>query len=69
MNNPTNIATEQPEVETIDMTPTWADVLPILILGLDSGNAEGRKVAREELKRMADAADKWNTHVRASKPN
>lgn len=55
--------TKQPE--PIDVTPTWRGVLPVLILGLTEGKAEGRKAAREELARMADAADKWNTHVKA----
>lgn len=50
--------TKQPEA--IDMTPTWAAILPVLILGLTDGNAEGRAIAQKELVRMAQAADQWN---------
>jgi hypothetical protein len=44
----------------IDVTPTWAAVLPILIAAIENGNEKGRKAAREELLRMAQAADKFN---------
>lgn len=49
--------------ETIDMTPTWAGLLPVLLELLERGNAEGKKTARAELARMAQAADKWNAHA------
>jgi hypothetical protein len=48
------------EVETFDLTPTWTQILPALLLVLDAGNEEGKKIAREELKRMAIAADYFN---------
>ena len=51
------VETEYRNPLTIDLTPTWAGVLPILIAGIENGNAEGRKIAIEELKRMAGAAD------------
>ncbi len=44
----------------IDATPTWAAILPILLAVLEDGDAEGRKMARAELRRMADAADAYN---------
>jgi len=47
----------------IDMTPTWRAILPYLLLGIENGNAEGRKIAIEELQRMADAADAYNKSV------
>ena len=53
-------------METIDVTPTWRDILPILLIGLTDGNKEGKRIAREELARMADAADKWNAHCKAN---
>jgi len=53
--------------EQIDMTPLWVGVLPLLILGLTSGADEAQKAAREELERMARAADKWNAHVKAKR--
>jgi hypothetical protein len=46
--------------ETIDLTPTWSGILPALLLVLESGTAEGRKMARDELRRMAQAADQAN---------
>lgn len=46
--------------DAIDMTPTWESVLPILIAALRCGNSTGRKAAEAELKRMAQAADKFN---------
>lgn len=49
----------------LDMTPTWAQILPILILSIREGNAQGREVAIKELARMADAADAYNAQVRA----
>jgi len=48
----------------IDMTPTWRGILPYLILGIENGTAEGRKIAIEELQRMADAADAFNASVK-----
>lgn len=50
--------------ETIDATPSWSAILPLLLLTLESGLSEGRRNAREELKRMADLADRY---VSASK--
>ncbi|SPA50629.1 hypothetical protein [Cupriavidus taiwanensis] len=44
----------------IDVTPTWSAVLPYLLVGIESGNAEGKRIAREELARMARAADLYN---------
>lgn len=53
------------EPVTIDMTPTWAAVLPILLAGLEKGTAQGRKMSREELARMAQAADQANAAWKA----
>jgi len=47
-------------METIDLTPTWAAVLPILLAAMENGTDEGRRLAREEFARMAQAADKYN---------
>jgi hypothetical protein len=58
-------ATDSPirEVRYIDITPTWSAVLPVLLFGLDAGTPEGRKIAREELARMARAADAYNASL------
>ena len=50
--------------EYIDVTPTWTGMLPFLMALLADGNASGKQQAREELRRMAQAADRWNDHVR-----
>lgn len=55
-------------METIDLTPTWAAVLPILLTAVEDGTFEGRKIAREELARMAGLADKYVELMKAAKP-
>jgi hypothetical protein len=47
-------------VETIDCTPTWLAVLPGLLEVIENTKGEGRKIAREEIKTMAMAADRLN---------
>ena len=55
-------------VEMIDMTPSWSGILPALLVVLEGGTNEANKRSiREELQRMADAADKWNAHRKAAK--
>ena len=44
-------------ITAIDCTPTWEAVLPMLLLVLKDGTTEGQKIAKEELRRMARAAD------------
>lgn len=48
-----------PAVQTIDMTPTWAEILPALLAAYTDGTAEGRRIAAEELQRMATIADSY----------
>ena len=43
---------------TIDITPTWLALLPILIYGLESSDPQVKQYARDELFRMAAIADK-----------
>lgn len=45
---------------TIDLTPTWSGLLPALLLAYTNGTPEGKRMARGELLRMAEAADKYN---------
>lgn len=47
---------------SIQLTPTWRGLLPAFIAVLESGTDEGKRLAREELRRMAEAADYWNAH-------
>jgi hypothetical protein len=44
-------------METIELTVTWQGLLPIILAVLQNGDFEGRKMAREELTRMAQLAD------------
>ena len=44
-------------MEYIDMTPTWQQILPTLLLLLRNGDAKGKEEAVKELKRMARVAD------------
>lgn len=48
-----------PAVQTIDMTPTWAEILPALLAALTDGTPEGQGIARTELARMATIADSY----------
>jgi hypothetical protein len=48
------------KIGTIDLTPTWRGILPYLFEGLENGTEAGKKIAREEFARMAEAADLWN---------
>jgi len=54
-------------IETIDVTPTWADVLPVLLTAHANGGPEGQKAAYEELRRMARLADKYNESLKSQK--
>jgi hypothetical protein len=47
-----------------DVTPTWEGLLPMMLEMASNENPEGRKVAREELVRMAKAADAYNVMVK-----
>lgn len=51
--------TKKTLIGTIDCTPTWAAILPTLLVLLEDGSAEGQIYARDELKRMAALADLW----------
>jgi len=47
-------------LKVVDITPTWVDVLPMMLLALEQGSDEGKTIAKEELLRMAKAADQAN---------
>ena len=42
-------------MQTVDLTPTWQEILPALIILLE--NPKSRQVALDELSRMARLAD------------
>lgn len=52
------------KTKTVDLTPTWREILPALLALLEMG--ETRQVALDELSRMAQAADSWNEMARTS---
>jgi hypothetical protein len=46
------------QVETVQAGPSnWQETLPILLVLLEASTPQARKTAREELRRMAIAAD------------
>ncbi len=49
------------KIGTIDLTPTWSGVLPVLLAALTEGTEEGRRLAKIELARMARIADECVT--------
>lgn len=51
-------------MQTIDVTPTWTAVLPLITTGIEHGGTAG-ELALGELHRMARAADRWNAETPA----
>lgn len=58
--SPATAEPEAREVETIDMTPTWAGIAGVYVLALECGTETGRAAARTEIARMAALADERN---------
>ncbi len=53
----------EPEVvQTIDLTPTWAGLLPIMLECIAEKGPHSDM--RPEFVKMAKAADKWNEHCK-----
>lgn len=53
--------------QTIDVTPTWAALMPALIAAVRDGTPEGQSIAIEELNKLAEAVDAQNARARAGK--
>ena len=51
-------------IATIDCSPTWEGILPVLLEGLKSDNNEIYRNNMEELQRMAQLADAYNKMVK-----
>lgn len=49
---------------TIDFTPTWRAIVPIIIAALTDGTDEAKNAAKAELYNMAKAADAYNASVK-----
>jgi len=56
---------EKKKVMTIDCTPTWEGVLPLLLEGLKSDSNEVYSNNMEELRRMAQLADAYNELIKS----
>lgn len=51
--------TQKTLIGTIDLTPTWSEILGTLLMVYENGNTTGRAAALKELQRMAGMADKY----------
>jgi len=60
-------AANETKLETIDMTPTWEGLLPMLLAAYTDGNA-GRSMAFAELRRMVQIADVFVAESKAERP-
>lgn len=49
--------TEKTLIGTIDCTPSWSALLPVMLLAYTDGTPKGHAAARSELERMARLAD------------
>jgi hypothetical protein len=54
------------EVETIDITPTWEQWSSMMLRMYPDLNSTGQKEVRAEFARMAQFADKWVAHLKAT---
>ena len=52
---------------TLDLTPTWAGLMPALIAALQNGTAEGQTMARAQLMSLAAQADAINAADKAER--
>lgn len=51
---------------TIDITPTWVELLPALIAVIQNGAPESRNVAIMELRRALEVVDRLNAEEGAA---
>jgi hypothetical protein len=51
------MSTDKVKVEYNDMTPTWQETVVMLLAVLESGDAKGKRMAREELMRAGRLLD------------
>jgi hypothetical protein len=52
-------------MKTIDMTPTWASLVPAFVHILQHSESEwSKRDIQNELTKMARAADLWNAHCK-----
>lgn len=51
-------------VQTVDLTPSWAGIMPAIIAALQHGTPAGQAMARGELERLALEVDSANNRAR-----
>jgi hypothetical protein len=52
--------------ETIDLTPTWESLVPVLVHILQHSETEtAKRLITAEIMSMAKAADMWNAHCKS----
>lgn len=47
-------------METVNVTPTWRAIMPLLLAAIQDGTPVGRRAATEELYRLASLVDEMN---------
>lgn len=57
-----------PRLRTMDLTPTWAGLMPALFAILENGTELGKTQAREELMDLARKVDAMNAANKTGKP-
>lgn len=65
MKNNTN--SEMMTTKTIDVTPTWEAMVPVLMYLIRNSQQAHLHAAEQELRNMAQAADRWNAHCRETR--
>jgi hypothetical protein len=57
------------KLETIDLTPTWSGLVPLMCAVLENPDADyaAKKDIRDEIARMAKAVDKFNADNKAKR--
>lgn len=51
-------------METIDITPKWAEIMPVIVALIRDGDEQGRKTATAELLRLARLMDEQNERIK-----
>lgn len=55
------------QVGTVDLTPLWSELLPMMLEIYHTGNDGQRDTLRAEFQKMARAADAYNVMARANR--
>lgn len=54
------------KLKTLTLAATWTDVVPVIERALIHGDENGQRIARQELGRMAEQADRYVEAQRAA---